>query len=254
MTVTTHSLQTLEKFFSSLKTSQTPALIWYSHHNERIELSGRVLENWISKTANFLIEECDVAAGTWVEIGMSAHWRSLVIALASWRVGATLWSTVNEPCPHPLTVGFFSDKEQLTEFYGELPVLVDTAPLATRFLAGLPEGAIDYCAEIRSYADTYSQLETPYPADQALPQLSYSELQNQAAQRAQDINDAVAHSTQPQAHAIVPHREKFSAHHLYTETLAILATGRAVVVLDQEVNWTDEELHRILHSERALQL
>ena len=51
----------LNRFFEALSSVQTPALIWYSDNGERIELSGRVLMNWVNKTANLLIEECDLA-------------------------------------------------------------------------------------------------------------------------------------------------------------------------------------------------
>ncbi len=33
-----------------------PRLTWYGADGERVELSARVLENWVAKTANLLVE------------------------------------------------------------------------------------------------------------------------------------------------------------------------------------------------------
>ncbi len=57
---------------------------------ERIELSAKVLANWVSKAANALQEEWDLAPGSRVRLDLPPHWRSLYWALAVWSVGATV--------------------------------------------------------------------------------------------------------------------------------------------------------------------
>ena len=58
---------------------------------ERIELSGRVLANWVAKAGNALQEEYDAAPGTLVRLDLPAlHWRTAYWALAVWSVGATV--------------------------------------------------------------------------------------------------------------------------------------------------------------------
>ncbi|MEO5983079.1 MAG: TIGR03089 family protein [Pedococcus sp.] len=57
---------------------------------ERIELSGKVLANWVSKAANALQEEFDITPGSTVRLDLPPHWRSVYWALATWSVGATL--------------------------------------------------------------------------------------------------------------------------------------------------------------------
>ena len=57
---------------------------------ERIELSAKVLANWVSKAANALQEEWDLAPGSRVRLALPPHWRSLYWALAVWSVGATV--------------------------------------------------------------------------------------------------------------------------------------------------------------------
>src|SRR6478609_1832263 len=65
-----------------------PRLTWYGDDGERVELSGAVLENWVNKTANLLVEEFDAGPGSRVLMDLPMHWRTLVWMLAGWRVGA----------------------------------------------------------------------------------------------------------------------------------------------------------------------
>ena len=81
---------TLNRFFEKLSSQQTPALIWYSVNGERIELSGRVLMNWVDKSANLLVEECELEPGEDFDLQAPLHWRTIVLGLAALRVGALL--------------------------------------------------------------------------------------------------------------------------------------------------------------------
>lgn len=57
---------------------------------ERTELSGTTAENWIAKTANLLVDDCDAGPGTRIAVGLPSHWMRYVWLLATWAVGATL--------------------------------------------------------------------------------------------------------------------------------------------------------------------
>ena len=59
---------------------------------ERIELSARVLANWVTKAANALQDELDVGVGTVVRLDLPPHWRTAYWALAAWSVGACVES------------------------------------------------------------------------------------------------------------------------------------------------------------------
>jgi acyl-CoA synthetase (AMP-forming)/AMP-acid ligase II len=54
---------------------------------ERVELSARVVANWVAKAANLLQEDLDVAPGTVVLLDLPPHWRTLYWAFAVWSVG-----------------------------------------------------------------------------------------------------------------------------------------------------------------------
>ena len=55
---------------------------------ERVELSARVLANWVAKAANLLQDDLDVTPGSVVRLDLPPHWRTLYWALAVWSVGA----------------------------------------------------------------------------------------------------------------------------------------------------------------------
>src|SRR6478735_9054066 len=70
-----------------------PRLTWYDDEpgptaGERIELSARVLTNWVAKAANLLQDDLSAEPGTTVGLDLPAHWRAVYWALAAWSVGA----------------------------------------------------------------------------------------------------------------------------------------------------------------------
>src|SRR5690625_3324524 len=64
-----------------------PRLTWYGADDERVELSGRVLANWVTKATNLLVDEADVEPGSKVLLDLPVHWRSLVWGLATLVAG-----------------------------------------------------------------------------------------------------------------------------------------------------------------------
>lgn len=238
------NIKNLETFFTALRKSQTPALLWYSQSGERIELSGKVLDNWVSKTANYLVDECEVESGSTIDILMSTHWRSVVIALATLRCGARIsWENSDAE------ILFSFSSRYIEESGAEYPVIVDRGPLSPRFMGTLPTGSLDYCAEVRAFGDEYSQLELPSPHHLALEQMKFDEVLDNMNQLSPRLDDEA---------------EGFSAIHFEApqqldssfvlKVLSVLATGRGIVVLDPAVDWGEPAVQRILSNERALKL
>ena len=67
-----------------------PRLTWYDDapgptRGERIELSARVLANWVAKAANLLVDELDIEPGDQVVIALPTHWRAAYWLLARGR-------------------------------------------------------------------------------------------------------------------------------------------------------------------------
>ena len=67
--------------------STSPRLTWYGPDAERVELSGRVLDNWVAKTSNLLQDELDAEPGMRLRLDLPAHWKSVIWALAAWQLG-----------------------------------------------------------------------------------------------------------------------------------------------------------------------
>ncbi|GAB3548365.1 TIGR03089 family protein [Arthrobacter tumbae] len=246
-------LKSVEELFESFRSaSGAPRLIWYGPGSERVELSGRVLENWVAKTSNMLVEELDAEAGTVVAVGMPPHWKSLVWALASWQVGAVIVlddqtvpedQTVSddETVPDgdaPVDVRLTMDGAPETPPVGredELLVLVAPGALDMRWPGTLPVGAVDYAATVRAFGDVY--LEDPADGSAELMRaggrsLTYSDLLSGTDQPAEGI-------------WLVPASLPLLT--ILPAAVRIWAAGGTVVLVHPEVEVTD----RLVEGERV---
>ncbi|MET3720314.1 MULTISPECIES: TIGR03089 family protein [unclassified Arthrobacter] len=125
----------------------SPRLTWYGPDSERVELSGRVLDNWVAKTGNLLQDELDAEPGMRLGLDLPAHWKSLIWALAAWQLGM---GTVLDGGEAELLVT--DNPESVTGTYDAV-IAVALPALAMRWPGELPAGVIDYAAEVRSHGD-----------------------------------------------------------------------------------------------------
>lgn len=163
-----------------------PRVTWYGDDSERVELSGAVLHNWVSKTVNLLVEEFDAAPGSRVLLDLPTHWRAIVWALATWRTGATLvvlpetaatdgvgqegGATRTAPedngaTGHGLPQGMgpvdvvVTSRPAFWEGHDAPLVAVPLPALARRFDGTLPAGAIDAGSAVMTYGDQIGWVE-----------------------------------------------------------------------------------------------
>lgn len=165
---------TLLPLLSALTTEPgRPRLTWYGDSGERIELSGAVLVNWVSKTTNLLVEEFDAEAGTVVATDLPPHWKTLVWALATWRTGAGL-TLVGSPAETTgVDVVVTAEPDLWTDAAGRLPrgtelVAVALPALARTFGTDLPAGAIDAASAVMTYGDQIGYVAAADEASTAL--------------------------------------------------------------------------------------
>lgn len=152
-----------------------PRLIWYGPNSERIELSGRVLDNWVAKTSNLLVEELDAEPGTRVSLLLPGHWKTLVWALACWQVGAVpIASTVRDE-NHDADIVVSSEDTAAVNPPAQLLVLVALGALDLKYPGTVPAGAVDYMAQVRGYGDEFLDL-PPAIEDQTALELTDGEL------------------------------------------------------------------------------
>ena len=250
---------TLNRFFEKLSAQQTPALIWYSAAGERIELSGRVLMNWVDKSANLLVEECELAPDEGFDLQAPLHWRTIVLGLAALRVGAILDQD------EPLVAAVCTEQEAGYTNDPAYLLAVDRAPLALSYtdnlqaLAPHAEEVLDYCALVRSVGDQYSGL-LPNDSAEIIEGFSYAEAYEQVLTQAQTYRTAgyILPSGQRALALELSPDYGFDASEAalsaLLEVLAILVSGHAVFVADPSVNWQDGQLASLMVAERAVEL
>jgi len=79
-----------------LESRPQPALTWYGTpaagaESERVELSGRVLQNWAVKLIGLFSQESELEPGDTVLVDAQAHWKVAAVVLAA---GALEWKVV----------------------------------------------------------------------------------------------------------------------------------------------------------------
>ncbi|ACZ31565.1 hypothetical protein Xcel_2550 [Xylanimonas cellulosilytica DSM 15894] len=144
-----------------------PRITWYGDAGERVELSGAVLVNWISKTTNLLVEEFDAAPGCRTVIDLPPHWRTAVWALGALSTGATVLLPADDgsaPDGRPADVVVTT---RPAAFTGDV-VAVALPALARRFDGDLPPGAIDAAGAVMTYADQILWTPDTDPSEPAL--------------------------------------------------------------------------------------
>lgn len=156
MTTTTET--TPSPRFSDLERSLTvagpaPRLIWYGPDGERVELSGGVLLNWAAKTANLLVEECDVEPGTAIRLALPVHWRTMAIALGGWQAGAVLHTGTDNDA---VTVHVDVAPAAAGSVRADYDVVVALGTLDLAYPGEMPTDTLDYAAIVRAFGDGFA--------------------------------------------------------------------------------------------------
>ena len=158
---------------SALSGISSPRLTWYGE--DRIELSGQVINNWVTKTQNLLAGDLAAQPGGVLALGLGLSWRDLLWRIAGWGLGLTVKSLTDSAPDSPETAELVADPDLVacalndpgagSGFVdsGIETYLVSLSPLAWRYPEDLPAGFLDGNREVLSQAD---QLLFPLP-DQA---------------------------------------------------------------------------------------
>ncbi|MFJ3957641.1 TIGR03089 family protein [Arthrobacter sp. NPDC090010] len=142
-----------------------PRLTWYGPGGERVELSGKVLDNWIAKSANLLQDELDGAPGGSIALALPGHWKTLILAVAAMRLGMTV-----HPVQDAVADSLSETDMTATADAGLLGqadsidtqlIAVALEALALRWSTPLPSGVLDYAAEVRNHGDVFTPWDEP---------------------------------------------------------------------------------------------
>src|SRR5438046_8014238 len=88
-----HMGNTVPSLFAAIvgKDPSLPFLTFYDDATgERTELSGATLANWVSKTANLLVDGCGLGHGAVAAVRLPPHWQSAAILLGAWTAGLSV--------------------------------------------------------------------------------------------------------------------------------------------------------------------
>jgi uncharacterized protein (TIGR03089 family) len=133
---------------------------------ERIELSGKVLANWVNKAGNALQDEYALGPGSVVQLSLPPHWRALYWALAVWSVGAAL-DLSGESTPDLLVCADPTLAARLEPGQADI-VLVTLNAMARVHTGPVPPGAMDEARELATFGDQFAAISEPEPGDLAL--------------------------------------------------------------------------------------
>jgi len=124
-----------------------PRLTWYGPDGERAEFSAKVLDNWVAKTANLLVDGCGLGPGDRAAVLLPPHWQTAAVLLGCWTAGLVVGSP-------PDVVFSAADRA------GEAPDAPDRYALGllpmAQPLREVPPGFADYVAEVRPFGDRYA--------------------------------------------------------------------------------------------------
>lgn len=226
---------TPSRLLESLRTDHatSPRLIWYGPGGERVELSGRVLDNWAAKTANLLVDELDAGPGTRVRLDLPSHWKSLVWSLGAWTAGCTV-IPVRGGTADDADI-FVTDQPDAESPRGAVVVAVALGALEMAWSGELPPGTLDYAAEVRSHGDVYLGAAEAAPADSAV------EVDGESIAYA----DLVVPMEGATGTVLIP--GSLPLVRVLRESAGVWAAGGAVMLVHEDVEVTD----RLLQSERV---
>ena len=251
----------LEQVAARLASSSSPALIQYDAAGQRLELSGRVFENWSAKTANLLTDECEVEPGDLLSLEGPRHWRLIALAFGAARAGCRLRAVhdaevdaeaVSTAESAPGATGTAPEDGAREIWAGLSPspaadraetgLLVARQALALRYDGpefhhggAWPEHLLDFAEEVRSHGDLYLPLE---PAEAASGIMA-------AAVAQPSLPEGRGAWVEPTGRWTDPEEQLW-------RILGGLLTGTALVLLPEEILEDPARREEILEQERAV--
>lgn len=132
---------------------------------ERTELSAATLGNWMSKTANLLVDGLGLGPGSVAAVRLPAHWQTAGVLLGCWAAGLTVDLGQPGHAGPPADVAFVTVDSPATT--ADETYALSLAPMGLPFRPGPPPGTLDYTLEVRTFGDHFNG-SPPAPASPAL--------------------------------------------------------------------------------------
>ncbi|WP_250035517.1 TIGR03089 family protein [Paractinoplanes maris] len=160
----------------------SPLLTFYDDASgDRTELSGATLDNWVSKTANLLVDGLGLGAGDTAAVTLPPHWQTAAILLGAWSAGVGV-ETGNPPAGDVLFATPGSDTTTKAADRYATGLLPFAMPLRQ-----LPAGFADFVLEVRQFGD-YFPGQPVAAGDAALNGRTHAEILAAATGRAAELS------------------------------------------------------------------
>lgn len=151
-------------------------------HQWRTELSVTTYANWVSKTANLLVDEYLLGEGDTILIDLESHWLVPVFLGAAWSAGIAVTGELSV-ASHLIVTGPDVADHHLE---ADLPVIASSLDgFAGRLHVPLPDGVDDYGTLWPGQPDTFVAPSPPDPMTAAWRHADTSESHGELASRAQ---------------------------------------------------------------------
>ena len=159
----------------------SPLLTFYDDASgDRTELSGATLDNWVSKTANLLVDGLGLGPGDVAAVLLPPHWQTAAVLLGGSAAGLSV-ETGDAPSAEVL----FTTPERASTTKAPDRYATGLLPFAMP-LRELPAGFADFVLEVRQYGDHFSG--QPVAADDpALDGRSHRDVLAAATARAAEL-------------------------------------------------------------------
>jgi uncharacterized protein (TIGR03089 family) len=135
---------------------------------ERIELSYATFDNWVAKTANMIVEDLAARPGERLSLLLPTHWQTAVWYVACWTAGVVA-APGADPAGTDHVVTAPDGLQRALSCPGE-KVFVPMRPFGAPTAGSLPEGVLDYAAEVPAYPDQFTPFAVVHDDDPALEQ------------------------------------------------------------------------------------
>lgn len=131
----------------------SPLVTYYNASTgERIELSVKTFENWVTKIANLLGDDLGLEAGQSVNVALPTHWQSTVTIVAAWAAGLRVLASDVSVAADVTVVGPAALAPGAARPAG-IVIACSLRPLGGVFIEPLPPGWLDFASEVTGQPD-----------------------------------------------------------------------------------------------------
>jgi uncharacterized protein (TIGR03089 family) len=146
-----------------------PFLTYYDDASgERVELSYTTFDNWVAKTGNMIVEDLAARPGERFSLLLPTHWQTAIWYVACWTAGVVA-APGADPSRTDHVVTAPESLDRALACPGE-KVLVPMRPFGAPAGGALPDGVLDYAAEVPAYPDQFMPFAVVHGDDPALEQ------------------------------------------------------------------------------------